>query len=504
MELKVFRDILYAGGGCCTVKAEIPVETEILISDYLPQVFKIVKCFARPVVLQKQLQPGKLTLEGYIRCTVYYQGEDGAGLCQTEQKIPFNKALDLPSFSFTSWSASVEGETEYINCRAVNPRRIEVRGAYGLVASVSTQCSTEAVTALADCGIQQRQATLRGVKRAAVLDKLMAADGTVVFDQTPAAILDVSGSAAVGEMKILNGKAVVKGEINAQCAWRAKGSAALLGQAATIPFNQILDVEGLTEDCLCQCAVEPVGFAVAEGEDGSPGKLTATSMLHLRAWRPYELNCVTDAFSTQYQVRSESAPLTAEQLACKLDDTAAVTCSGPLPDENTRLLACFVAFGPAAVEQREDGPVLTARVLVTAFGQNSLDEIDSYDKSAELTLPLPVKETGELIPECWLSAQDVQAGCAGGNLEVTVTVQAQGAVLSRESRPFVSSIEIGDPLAPADPDISLRVYYAQPGEELFDIARRFHVSPGQMLEANGLEPDTRTLAAARRLLVPGA
>lgn len=109
MELKVFRDILYAGGGCCTVKAEIPVETEILISDYLPQVFKIVKCFARPVVLQKQLQPGKLTLEGYIRCTVYYQGEDGAGLCQTEQKIPFNKALDLPSFSFTSWNASVEG-----------------------------------------------------------------------------------------------------------------------------------------------------------------------------------------------------------------------------------------------------------------------------------------------------------------------------------------------------------------------------------------------------------
>ena len=504
MELKVFRDILYAGGGCCTVKAEIPVETEILISDYLPQVFKIVKCFARPVVLQKQLQPGKLTLEGYIRCTVYYQGEDGAGLCQTEQKIPFNKALDLPSFSFTSWSASVEGEAEYINCRAVNPRRIEVRGAYGLVASVSTQCSTEAVTALADCGIQQRQATLRGVKRAAVLDKLMAADGAVAFDQPPAAILDVSGSAAVGEMKILNGKAVVKGEIYAQCAWRAKGSAALLGQAATIPFNQILDVEGLTEDCLCQCAVEPVGFAVAEGEDGSPGKLTATSMLHLRAWRPYELNCVTDAFSTQYQVRSESAPLTAEQLACKLDDTAAVTCSGPLPDENTRLLACFVAFGPAAVEQREDGPVLTARVLVTAFGQNSLDEIDSYDKSAELTLPLPVKETGELIPECWLSAQDVQAGCAGGNLEVTVTVRAQGAVLSRESRPFVSSIEIGDLLAPADPDISLRVYYAQPGEELFDIARRFHVSPGQMLEANGLEPDTRTLAAARRLLVPGA
>ena len=100
--------------------------------------------------------------------------------------------------------------------------------------------------------------------------------------------------------------------------------------------------------------------------------------------------------------------------------------------------------------------------------------------------------------------QDVQAGCAGGSLEVTVNVRAQGAVLCRRAGPSSATSRRGDPLAPADPDISLRVYYAQPGEELFDIARRFHVSPGQMLEANGLEPDTRTLAAARRLLVPGA
>ncbi len=58
----------------CTVKAELPLETEILVSDYLPPVFKLVKCFAKPVILQKQLQPGRLTLDGYLRCTVYYQG----------------------------------------------------------------------------------------------------------------------------------------------------------------------------------------------------------------------------------------------------------------------------------------------------------------------------------------------------------------------------------------------------------------------------------------------
>ena len=106
MELKVFRDVLPAAGADCTAKAELPLETELLISDYLPPVQRIVKCFAHPVVLQKQLAPGRLTLEGYLRCTVYYQGEEGAGLCQTEQKLPFTKALELPSFAATAWTAS--------------------------------------------------------------------------------------------------------------------------------------------------------------------------------------------------------------------------------------------------------------------------------------------------------------------------------------------------------------------------------------------------------------
>ena len=40
-------------------------------------------------------------------------------------------------------------------------------------------------------------------------------------------------------------------------------------------------------------------------------------------------------------------------------------------------------------------------------------------------------------------------------------------------------------------------------EELFAIARRYHVSPGQMLAAKDLPDGTARLDEARRLLVPG-
>ena len=64
MELKVFRDTVSVEQQLCDLTLEHPVETEIMIPDYLPEIFKIVKSFVTPVILQKQVMGGKLTLEG--------------------------------------------------------------------------------------------------------------------------------------------------------------------------------------------------------------------------------------------------------------------------------------------------------------------------------------------------------------------------------------------------------------------------------------------------------
>ena len=434
MELKVFRDVLPAAGADCTAKAELPLETELLISDYLPPVQRIVKCFAKPVVLQKQLAPGRLTLEGYLRCTVYYQGEEGAGLCQTEQKLPFTKALELPSFVATAWTACVEGQTEYLNCRAVNPRRIEVRGAYGLVVSVHAQLSTEVITALSEGGIEQKPVTLAGVRRAATLEKIVTIEGALTFPKPPAAILDITGTAEVRELKRMQGKAVAKGVLHVLCGWRAEGDAALRSQTADLPFNQILDADGLSEDCRCLCVLEPVGFAAAEGEtteDGSASTtLTATAMLRLSGWRPYQLQCVADAFSTRFETTLTPQTLATESLHCALDETTVLRGSGPLPDAGAHILACFASFGPVSLTRQE-----------------------GYEKALDYALPLPadLPEDADAYPECWLSVQDLQCASAGGALDVSLTVRAEGAVLARQTASLVGAVELGDPLAPADP-----------------------------------------------------
>ena len=59
---------------------------------------------------------------------------------------------------------------------------------------------------------------------------------------------------------------------------------------------------------------------------------------------------------------------------------------------------------------RENNWDLTSRVTVTAFGENSLSELESYEKVLELALPLEreLPSDAELIPECWLRAEDLR------------------------------------------------------------------------------------------------
>ena len=155
----------------------------------------------------------------------------------------------------------------------------------------------------------------------------------------------------------MQGKAVAKGVVHVLCGWRAEGDAALRSQTADLPFNQILDADGLSEDCRCLCVLEPVGFAAAEGETtedgGASTTLTATAMLRLSGWRPYQLQCVADAFSTRFETTLTPQTLATESLLCALDETTVLRGSGPLPDAGAQILACFASFGPVSLTRQE-------------------------------------------------------------------------------------------------------------------------------------------------------
>ena len=87
-----------ANTGRWETRQELPVETEILIPDYLPAVFKIVKCLLEPVIMQNSVADRRWQCSGYLRCTVYYQSDEaGTRLYRTEKPLTCRKAIICPA-----------------------------------------------------------------------------------------------------------------------------------------------------------------------------------------------------------------------------------------------------------------------------------------------------------------------------------------------------------------------------------------------------------------------
>lgn len=503
MELKVFRDTLSTMGSLWETKAELPIETELLIPDYLPQVFKIVKCFVYPVTLQKQVTPGRLTVEGYLRCVVYYQAEDDQSLCQIEQKIPFTRAMDLPEGQHQGYSVTVSGEVEYLNCRAVNQRRVDVRGAYALSAQVCAQSDQEVITALADCGAEQKLIPVNGLRTVANLDKLLTAEEEVTLPGQVQAVIDISGVGQVDEIKVITGKAVVKGRIQVALTYRSQPGYQLETVEQAVPFNQIIDLDNAPEDAVAFAEAEMIGctLTAAAGQEGG-ATLTVTAMLHLRMVRQVECYVVADAFSTQYSADVTYKTVTAEQLAETLNRTAEAAASGPLPDENAQIIGCLVTLHPLEWVAAEGGGVsLGGRASAHVLCMNSLGEIECYDKSFDYQLPDVWPGTADQYrAECWPVVTSAQPVAAGGEVTVRVSIRVRGLVFRRTKETVVDSIACETALENTEPDVALRICYAQGGENIFDIAKHYHVPPAAMMKLNHLED--LQLTAPARLLVP--
>lgn len=499
MDLKVFKDTFISAGRRWEGRCEIPVDTEILIPDYLPPVFKVVKCIFYLVVLQKSTAGNRLRLEGYLRCMVLYQSEE-QGLCQIEQKVPYEKTMELPEGDFSQSRVITSGSVEYSNCRAVNQRRMEVRGAYILQAEMRASAECELVSSLAGAGIEQQPCRFDLVRCVCNLDKLMTNEEIVHLPEDVGAVIEISGYGKVEECRLLGEKAVVKGQSEIQIAYTRKGSEVIENEPVTVPFNQILDLEKTGENTLCSAVVETVGCSLnSESEEES---ITVTSLLRLALYEKQESAAVEDAFSTRCESQTEYETLVCQELADKID--AVISCSGKitLPEPQASYIGCFALAAAPQMRAEENGTAAEGSVSLNLIYKNTLGEYMCIEQ--EIPYRLPQAYPGE--PEQYLfdgSVQlcEIQCRQIGAEVQAEAQLQASGVLLAARQHRLLSQFSCGENWQEGD-NIALRIYFAHAGEAVFDIAKRYHACAAALRQCNRLE--TPFLESDQHILIPRA
>ena len=513
MELKVFKDAVASYGSRWETRLELPVETEILIPDYLPAVFKIVKCLITPVVLQNRVSAGRWQVEGYLRCTVYYQSEEpGCRLQRTEQKFAFEKSVELPAGQYAEGAAQVWGEPEYCNCRAVSEHRIDLRGAYFLCAAVAIRRELELLTSLADCGIEQYTRTMQGLQCAATEEKTLTDETSIPLPSAGETVLDLTGSFVPGSAVPAVGQVSVQGTLQLQICTQSGESGELTVRSREIPVQQTVELPGAAEDDAVLVRGEVLACVLrADNADSGAveAALSVTWKLRIELWRGVQYTVVADAYSTLCKTQTVQ---TACRLLQKTADLAAripVSIEDDLPDADGTVAGCFVTLGALGAAAGEDGQTLHLLGKGTAhvFISDARGELTCYDK------PFTWQPDGSWpggADGAWLSAgasvARVTSSKNGARLRVDLEIEVNGALLQAQSFDALCSVELGEAYDSSG-EPALYIYYARQGEPIFDIAKRYHARAKDLAAANGLETDGRpqdTTAEAACLLIPAA
>lgn len=494
MELKVLHSTMTTYGGRWETRLELPVETELLIPDYLPAVFKIVKCLIRPVVLHNDLAGCRWHGEGYLRCTVYYQSDEGgAKLWRTEQKYPFEKTVELPEGRYLPGPAQLWGEVEYCNCRAVSEHRVDLRGAYTLSLAVFSIEERQLPSSMEDCGIEQRVTPQTGVVRAAAAEKIFTAETTLPLPGEGEAILDIDGCFVPQSVTVQAGQISCQGLLRMEAVWRPHGEEELMTRQKEWTVQQSMELEGAAEgdEGVCWGEVLSVALTAPEKEGREPA-LTIQWKLHAECWRPVKESLVVDAYSTLCETTISTAACKFLRRCAALEKTVTAVAEDDLPEAELSVRGCFVTPGVIQMEAVEDAEApavrLTGQGTAHVFCTDARGEMVCYDRDFTWQLPETYPGApGDYLLQGGAAAARVVSSRTGTRLRVEVDLNLHGILMAVQTLQAVESVELGEEFADKADGPALYLYYAEKGERIFDIAKRYHAKSRDIVAANKLE-----------------
>lgn len=504
MEIKTTTAVLGTIELVSDLSAELPIEGDFTIPDYQPEIWKIVRTKAEPVILGRLAVKNKATVEGYVKLTVFYNSSAGGELNSLTQRIPFSRQFELKGSVSESCLVSAGATVSYLNCRAVNERRLDARGALAISLTVPSFASFEAKSSASGEGVWQKTDTVGWTRLCTTVSKQFSVEERLSVDGNDAlgaTVIRSEATAVVDGVECAEGRAEVRGTVNLLAALESGADNGFTIKRAIykIPFIQLIDCETVKPSAEVTVRAAAVSCTVS-GEVNAEGMLEASvgCELELGVYESGSTEILSDAFSTRYETETLCDSLSVAETTEKIRQSFSVNEGFDMPEG--RLADWFVSNAAATLSRNGDGYEAKVSALACFVAVDSEGSAFGFDKPFEITLPVRcVSPTAILLDaQCVFSHLDCVE--AGGRLSFKAEGELTGIVAGIRTVSAVKEIKADEGKPKPRADRAISAYYASEGESVWDIARDFNTSPDGIFEENALLD--KTLSEPRVLLVP--
>lgn len=507
MEQKSIKTQVFTKEKIFSSSAEQPIDVDFSLPDYYPDINKIIKCRAVPRISAKGISGRSINIDGTVTVTVIYCDENGR-ICSYEYQYPFQKNFEGDTDTENAvLNANVR--CEYINCRAVTNRKIDIHGACGIYVSLIMRKGCEVISDIDDPDIELLRGAAPATSPVSCAEKYLMMDEEIDLgenQQPVSSVVRYDAQAFVKETKILVGKAVVKGEL-AVTALCCTSEGALQTVRSTIPFSQIVEIESLSEECIVDTCVQIsyLEITVKPTDSGEGRCLKADSKLLIRC----ESSCdndvpvIFDAYSKKYECTVEKQSVLFEKLCKNISESFVCKKNIELQGEGVSSVAdMWCEVKPSSCSALDGRVSVSGTVTVTIIAYDTDDMPFLCEKPIDFEYTLNTDEKGEIKFNPSITVASSSYTLTGADsAEVRIELNISGALCRCETVSVVTGIK-SDCEKPIERKnrSAMTIYFAQSGERVWDIAHRYGASIGQIRQINDIQGET--LLNDRMILVP--
>lgn len=503
-ELKLTTRELAVTETLLDTSAEQSLELDFLLPDYEPEVFRILKTRVTPVIQQIQVNKNRLELSGVCNVSVLYLSERQDSLQAARQAAPFSKTLELKKLPDSECSIQCVPRCYFVNARAVSSRRLEVRCGLSLRTRVTAQTTKPVVASAQGCGVQIHGKKVFCSQNRILASKTFTMSEDLELGQAKPAfgsLLDAWHSLVLTEKKMMENRVICKGDLVTRVLYCPEGGGAPEWMEWSEPVSQILDLNGIQDDDICDIHAERINASFEPiRDDGDCRRLSAewTITISATAERNSEIQLNDDAFSCQYASSPVIETVTLSRACNAICQIVPVTGMMEIPQlENL----CGLLASPGEYSSRaEDGKlILSGTVEVTAIYMTG-GTMAVSDKSILYEAVLDQQCAGEISFFPTVSVVSTEGTLTSGGVDLRIQLNVCGTVCQPVDEKLLTGLQVDEDKTLERSGAALRICYAEPGESLWEIARRCRTSLPAIMQENDLQSET--ILERQMLLIP--
>ncbi len=507
MEYNLTKQSAAAAGWLIDTVAEEPVDVDLTLPDYCPDIERILKCTLIPKVYMANVSGDSLNIEGSACIRVTYLDGGKGRLRSYEHTVPFSHSFSLKD-SPERCAVYVDAKPEYINCRALSPRKLSLHGAFSLYARVAAEKPLEYFSYDGDdLQVRSEKAAISALSGLCCDIFSLQEDAPMNGKPAVSSVISCRLTARITELKAIRNKIMLTAEGKLELMYLSDESDDVQCMTYAFPLSHITDCEGVEDGDLIDGRLDVLSCDISVSDDALGGSsvvgIETKLCFNALCWRQEEITLMTDAFSTATAAQPRLSPLTfcSRRQCLKFTDIASVSLA---LDGDTIARVIHVRCEQLRVSAAVSGgaPLLSAKAQIVVLYENADGELKTVTRDADFDYN-PSVDDCDGVESATACAESLSYRILDDRtLELRAEIGYRITVCSKVSRTAVTAVTADDDAPVREQDSALILYYADAGEQVWDISKRFCSRPEDIMAENALEDDV--LHGDIMLLIPTA